>query len=195
MGNSSVTYDDQGEIVGTTVTDRIVTVQYSRKMGRPNYGNEECGIFSQIAVTDSDDHDSVQQKIVAEMAFLKTLVHAQLGIESAQGKDGVVREAQADEPPAAPAAKKVSPAAKRPAAKPAGKANDAKVALWQEWVDAPSNFWDNRPEVTGKPKSNPRGPDLKHKESGQGLWIDDKTPAFARLVLDGEASAVDDEAF
>lgn len=192
MGNSSVTYDDQGEIVGTTVTDRIVTVQYSRKMGRPGYGNEECGIFSQLPVTDSDDHDAVQQKIVAEMAFLKTLVHQQLGIESQQGTDGVVREAATDTPTSATA----GPVAKKPAAKkPAAKASDAKTALWQEWINTPDHFWDNRPEVTGKPKSNPRAPDLKHKESGQGLWIDDKTPAFVRLVLDGDASAADDEAF
>jgi hypothetical protein len=37
--------------------------------------------------------------------------------------------------------------------------------LWQELQERPENFWDNRAS-----KLNPKAPDWKHKDSGDGLW-------------------------
>jgi hypothetical protein len=185
-----------------------MTIQVSRKVGRPNYGSEEMSIFSQLPLADSTTIDEVEDKVKATTAFLKTLIFEQLGLPSTLGEDGVVREvdsnAEADnrgaiprrtaaaapsQPPAA--AKKPSAPVKKQPAKSAAAAE--KADLWREWVDSPDHFWDNRPEVTGKPKPNPRGPDFKHRESGKGLWIDEKTPAYARLVLDGAAEVVEDD--
>lgn len=44
--------------------------------------------------------------------------------------------------------------------------------LWEEFKQQPSNFWDNRNK-----KLNPKAPDFKHKQSGEGLWVS-SSPAW-----------------
>ncbi|KAL3646740.1 hypothetical protein CASFOL_009284 [Castilleja foliolosa] len=39
---------------------------------------------------------------------------------------------------------------------------------WKSLVDNPSKWWDNRLD-----KRNPRAPDFKNKETGEGLWLSD----------------------
>jgi hypothetical protein len=45
----------------------------------------------------------------------------------------------------------------------------AVAALWQQYFQDPSAFWDNR-----QGKRNPKAPDFKHRTSGEGLWIQSK---------------------
>eukprot|EP00270_Netrium_digitus_P007863 TRINITY_DN2310_c0_g1_i2.p1 TRINITY_DN2310_c0_g1~~TRINITY_DN2310_c0_g1_i2.p1 ORF type:complete len:328 (+),score=32.99 TRINITY_DN2310_c0_g1_i2:131-1114(+) len=40
--------------------------------------------------------------------------------------------------------------------------------LWTKFFEDPSAFWDNQ-----EGKSNPRQPDFRHKDTREGLWIDD----------------------
>lgn len=58
-----------------------------------------------------------------------------------------------------------------PAAIPGVADGDAQVAaLWQEFFQDPSKFWDNR-----RDKRNPRAPDFKNKDNGdKALWLNDK---------------------
>lgn len=175
MSNSQ-TLDQNGTVVGETVSTNTVTVQYSRKFGRADYGNEEAGIFFQVDVTEDDDLTSIQGKVESTFAFAKTLVLNQLGAGS-EVSDGVVRELPVSRPTAAPAAPRIMSA---PAAAD-------KTAMWQELVDSPHKWFDNRQD-----KKNPKAPDFKAKRTsqfdGQGLWAD-KMPPFAKIALEGLAAA------
>lgn len=183
--SKSTTYDTNDDVVTTTIATNTVTVQASRKLGRENYGNEEFGLFAQVDIEEGDDLAAIEQKVKGTAAFLKTIVNDQLGLETTVGEDGVVRDvpqAQAAKPAAARGGK---PAAAKPAQ---GDSND-KVAQWQDVIDNPNHWFDNR---VGK--KNPKGPDFKGKNTGPydgvGLWINDKNlPAFVTLWLDGEAEA------
>jgi len=168
--------DGDGNVIGTEISPNMWTIQYSRKMGRENYGNEECGLFGQIATEDGDTWEQIQAKLDAAFAFAKTAVHQQLGITTIVTDDGIVRdEAQPQQAP------KPAAARRRPKAAPTTQAD--RNALWDEWIADPTAWWDNRDN-----KRNPKAPDFKHKETGQGLWVD-KAPASALLVLNGEATA------
>lgn len=63
------------------------------------------------------------------------------------------------------------------------------VSLWQAFFANPFEWWDNRTK-----KFNPKSPDFKHKDSGEGLWIENKhTPLWVRSqlkVLDSKLKAV-----
>lgn len=48
---------------------------------------------------------------------------------------------------------------------------------WRDLVRNPAKWWDNRVD-----KKNPRGPDFKHKESGEALWLRG-APAWVRPNL------------
>lgn len=49
-------------------------------------------------------------------------------------------------------------------------------ALWEEFRASPNSFWDNREK-----KFNPKAPDFKHKQSGEGLWVS-SSPAWFNLT-------------
>lgn len=167
-----ISYDSDGNITATAVKGITWTVQYSRKMGRENYGSEEAGVFAQIEVADDDDLATIESKVNATYAFVKTAVLTQLGVETV-ADGGVVRDVPANKPAAKPATK---PAPR----KTVTKAND-KAPLWQDWIDNPDDWWDNRND-----KRNPKAPDFKHKKSGEALWLS-SAPEFAKLVLNGDA--------
>ncbi|TQD98442.1 hypothetical protein C1H46_016043 [Malus baccata] len=48
---------------------------------------------------------------------------------------------------------------------------------WKNLVENPDKWWDNRLN-----KRNPKAPDFKHKETGEGLWLD-SSPAWAQPKL------------
>lgn len=50
--------------------------------------------------------------------------------------------------------------------------NKKNESLWKDLLENPNKWWDNRSK-----KSNPRSPDFKHKDSGEGLWLD-TSPAW-----------------
>ncbi|XP_062208077.1 protein OSB3, chloroplastic/mitochondrial-like isoform X2 [Phragmites australis] len=50
--------------------------------------------------------------------------------------------------------------------------------LWRDLVDNSENWWDNRSD-----KLTSKHPDFKHKESGQALWINTKSPQWAIAAL------------
>ncbi|KAK7345883.1 hypothetical protein VNO77_16498 [Canavalia gladiata] len=54
------------------------------------------------------------------------------------------------------------------------------VELWQAFFANPGEWWDNR----GK-KRNPKGPDFKHKDTGEALWIEGRsTPPWVKSHLE-----------
>lgn len=55
--------------------------------------------------------------------------------------------------------------------------NGKKDAAWQAFFADPSAYYDNRVN-----KRNPNGPDFKHKQSGEGLWLGGQYPAPAWVL-------------
>lgn len=50
--------------------------------------------------------------------------------------------------------------------------------LWQNLVDNPQNWWDNRID-----KRSPKAPDFKHKETGEAIWLNPRTPSWVTDAL------------
>ncbi|XP_061338137.1 protein OSB2, chloroplastic-like [Gastrolobium bilobum] len=54
------------------------------------------------------------------------------------------------------------------------------VELWQAFFANPGEWWDNR-----KNKRNPKGPDFKHKDTGEALWIEGRSnPPWVKSQLE-----------
>eukprot|EP01018_Ginkgo_biloba_P003944 Gb_13980 [translate_table: standard] len=52
-------------------------------------------------------------------------------------------------------------------------------SLWQAFFANPLEWWDNRTN-----KRNPKGPDFKHKDTGEALWIEGRSnPAWVKSQL------------
>lgn len=202
--SNSTNFDGDGNIVGQTVSTNTITVFVGRKVGDNNYGNKEAALHLQVDVTEDDDLNSIEQKIKSTFEFGQTLVNRQLGLDDSHAGARVMSDgemaARASHPTAKPAvaevaARRLGPKAVPSARKPAPNtkrqvpSNPEKDAMWQTYLDDPSQWYDNRPEVTGEPKRNPRGPDFKHKKDGTALWVD-SAPEWAKMALNGEASVV-----
>lgn len=58
------------------------------------------------------------------------------------------------------------------------------AALWTEFFNDPSKFWDNRADKASG-NANPRSPDFKHKDDGdKALWIiGKKNPSWVQAQL------------
>ncbi|OIV91350.1 hypothetical protein TanjilG_01968 [Lupinus angustifolius] len=53
------------------------------------------------------------------------------------------------------------------------------VELWNTFFANPGEWWDNR-----KNKKNPKGPDFKHKDTGEALWIEGRSnPPWVKSQL------------
>lgn len=53
-------------------------------------------------------------------------------------------------------------------------------SLWKTFFANPFEWWDNRTN-----KRNPRAPDFRHKDSGEGLWIESRhSPSWLKSQLD-----------
>ncbi|MED6110956.1 hypothetical protein PIB30_047834 [Stylosanthes scabra] len=54
------------------------------------------------------------------------------------------------------------------------------VELWQAFFASPGEWWDNR-----RNKRNPKGPDFKHKDTGEALWVDGRyNPPWVKSQLE-----------
>lgn len=184
----STQYDSDGNMVGQTLGTNTITVFCGRKVGDNNYGNREASIHMQIDVTEDDTLEVIEKKIRETFVFAQTLVDRQLGMDAemnARANHPTARTARVEEAAVRRLGPKAVPSARKAAPKKSAASSD-KDALWQDWLENPDGWWDNRPEITGKPKPNPRGPDLKHKKNGDALWLDN-APEFVKLTLNGDA--------
>lgn len=156
------------------------TVFYARKVGLPNYSNEEASIFVQVDCGRDDTAEQQADAVAQAFVLAKSTVFTQLGLGHDVDDEGVVRERT---PVAVPdAVTMVSRAIPGtvvepnvPAAMSAYQSNVDPSTLGKgelrEWALArlathPNEFFDNRGN-----KRNPKAPDLKHKASGIGIWL------------------------
>lgn len=175
----STTYGADSEVISTTVGTNNVTVSYSRKYGRENYGGEEVFISAQIPVGPEDTQEEIDTQVRAQLAYAKTVAYTELGLDSTVSDTGIVRDVVQ-----AAAPKSAKGGASKAKAAPAGDVD--KDAAWQDTIDNPSNWFNNI-----ETKTNPKGPDFKGKNNGPfadvALWLSNKdTPGFAKLAYNVE---------
>jgi hypothetical protein len=175
----SKTFDADGDVVSTLVGTNTITISFSKKQGRENYGNEDIFVSMQIDADPESDDVALEAKVRGGFAFLKTLVYEQLGLDTTVSDTGVVADVPGEEKPKA----KSSYSGGKGKSKAAASGGDTdKAALWSDLADAIENvgddgrikgFYDNRPKIESGEYSE-KSPQFKHIKSGTGLWLNDK---------------------
>lgn len=177
----SKTFDNDGDVVSTVVGTNNITISFSKKHGRENYGNEDIFVSMQIDADPESDDVTLEAKVRGGFAFLKTLVYEQLGVETTVSDSGVVQDVPAEEKPKSKSSYSKGGKGKSSNASSGGGDTD-KGALWNELADAIENvgddgrikgFYDNRPKIESGEYSE-KSPQFKHIKSGTGLWLNDK---------------------
>lgn len=182
MGNARQV-DEHGNVLSETFSTNNMTVSFTRKISDGDYGSIELFISKQVDVDPDADLVEVERATKSNLAFIKAIAFDELGIEYTADDGKVV------EKPKATAQKTSLPKAggsRGGGQRRSGGGATDKTVLWQEWVDDPDAFYDNRDKKESGEYSA-KSPDFKHKKSGDGLWID-KAPTFAKLVLDGDTA-------
>jgi hypothetical protein len=149
------------------------TVSYARKVSDGNYGTVECSVFMQADIAPGADADAIDVALKAAAFTAKAHVLEQLGLAVRVDELGVIRELERVLD-AKVVETKTSGAAPKPAARKAQA--DDKEAMWAELHNEyqssgtstgnTKSYWDNR-----EGKRNPKAPDFKHKQTGEGLWL------------------------
>ena len=177
------TVDDSGNVIDAKFEAPRMTVSYERKVNLGNY--ESASVFVSMQVDAGDTKDETLQAIKDAFLMVRGSAYEQLGIQFTIDETLIAREklertfgpVELVEGQEAKAYNK--PAALTPPSKPRSDtvAPKSKKALWQELSDNPSNWFDNREN-----KRNPKAPDFKRKNTGEGLWM---TYNGASAVPDG----------
>jgi hypothetical protein len=163
------------------------TVSFSRKISVRQYESAEASVFIQFPIPTEGDADEIRSQTLsnarAAMFEAKGLVLEELGLEFQVDENGVLHElitknlgnvteirntAPTDNTPA-PVGDATSTSDSAPySADTQDKGERAANKSWAvaRWNSHPHEFWDNRAN-----KRNPKGPDLKHKETGLAVWL------------------------
>lgn len=177
MAGKSVTKDSNGDLVTVTVSAPTATISFGRKVGLPNYSNEELSLFLQVELPEGATLDDIEKALEPQVAFVKAFVYKQLGVPFGMADNGVVvGEVPAEAP-------------KKTGGKPkaGGGAPKAKVDKDEYWgaVASAEQSGDNWRSQDGEliydnreSKRNPKAPDFKFADSGVALWLSDKPSWF-----------------
>jgi len=176
--NQVTTTDKDGAIISIATESAHATISFGRKNGLPNYSNEEMTVFLPVDLdgVDMADTSAIEKALVGPTATIKAFVYQQLGVGFEVKNDVVVGEVPTETP-------KASTRKGGSKAKPAAAEAVDKDDLWGQLAGAAKNgdnwktqsgetVWDNR-----EGKRNPKAPDYKFADSGEGLWLD-RAPAW-----------------
>lgn len=179
------TTDNAGFVTSITTKQPTFTLSFAKKVGKPNYGNEEFSIFAQVDVEDASDLAALETQLDATAAFIKGYVFKQLGLMAAvDQQSGVIMAVEAAAPTPAPQAPRQSSAPARPSYKKQGGPIPQDDTLWQEWLDNVDAFYDNRDKkASGQWK--PNASDFSRKADKKGIWLKD----MPQWVKDAQAGA------
>lgn len=185
------TTDNKGNVISESVKPPTFTLSFGKKVGKPNYGNEEFSIFAQVDVEDATDLATLESQLDATAAFIKGYVFKQLGLMAAvDQQSGVIMavEAAAATPaPQAPRQASSAPAGGKPAFKRGGPIPQDD-SLWEEWLDNVDGFYDNRDKkASGQWK--PNASDFSRKADKKGIWLKDM-PQWVKDAQAGSESEV-----
>ena len=177
------TVDSDGNMIDAGYEAPRLTVSYERKVNLGNY--ESANVFVSMQVDAGDDNDGTLSNVRDAFIMVRSAAYEQLGIKFSLDENMIIQErlertfgpvevVTGDE--AKPFNKPVAPTAP---SKPRSDtvAPKTKKALWEELANNPSQWFDNR-----EGKRNPKAPDFKRKNTGEGLWM---TYNGASAVPDG----------
>ncbi len=163
------------------------TVSFSRKISVRQYESAEASVFIQFPIPTEGSADEIRSQTLsnarAAMFEAKGLVLEELGLEFQVDENGVLHELiaknlgnvteirQAPASNNAPVASDTATATSEAPPYSADTQDKGERAANKSWAVArwnshPHEFWDNRAN-----KRNPKGPDLKHKETGLAVWL------------------------
>ena len=165
------------------------TVSFSRKISVRQYESAEASVFIQFPIPTEGDADEIRSQTLsnarAAMFEAKGLVLEELGLEFQVDENGVLHElitknlgnvteirqvAGTDNTPVNPNPIDATPTSDSApySADTQDKGERAANKSWAvaRWNSHPHEFWDNRAN-----KRNPKGPDLKHKDTGLAVWL------------------------
>lgn len=166
---TTTTTDAEGGILSVEVKPPTYTLSYSRKVPRDGgFGaGEEASLFMQLDVDVDSTPAEIEAEIKAKFALAKGIVLQQLGVMyGVDEATGVVTGVEVAPATRATAGKGTFRKGGKPAAAPSGDKRPTEE-LWADYQANPSRWWDNRDD-----KRNPKAPDFKHKDTGEGLWLD-----------------------
>lgn len=182
------TYDADDNLIAATYEKPVATISYGRKVGLPNYSDEEMNLFIQVPLDQIEDLALLEKQLLPNVAFLKAFVCDQLGISHEVSPTGVVQPAMPVDVPkaAAPYAGRVSNSAyKNPPSQPQAAGAD-KSDLWSQLAGAERDgeHWrlqDGRKVFDNtRDKKSDRHPDYKWSktpgdDNPPALWLNDKS--------------------
>lgn len=163
------------------VTPRI-TVGYERSISVRPYETAKASIFVQADVVGTwsedglfvPDKGAVSEAAKAAFFEAKVAVLSQLNLKFEVTQEQIVLE-MLDKHlgPIDIVAEPTHVTRTPPMAAPASAAKSSKADKEADLLANPAKWWDNR---VGK--TNPKAPDFKHKDSGEGIWLDKASPAL-----------------
>ena len=171
------------------INELVGTVSFSRKVAVRQYESAEASIFIQFCIPTEGDAETIRHQTLANaraaMFEAKGLVLEELGLAFQVDENGVLHELIAKNLGNVTEIRTATPTSGGEAAAPvasaeAGNPNPPyssdtqdrseraanKTWAMARWASHPHEFWDNREN-----KRNPKGPDLKHKETGLAVWL------------------------
>lgn len=167
------TVDENGNIIDSKYETPRLTVSYERKVNLGNY--ESASVFVSMQVDAGEDKEATLSAIKDAFLTVRSTAYEQLGIQFTVDENLIARErlertfgpievVEGDDAKPYNAA----PAAPQPPSKPRSDtvAPKTKKALWEELASNPNMWFDNRDG-----KRNPKAPDFKRKNTGEGLWM------------------------
>lgn len=168
------TVDANGNLIDSKFAQPRITVSYERKVNLGNYESETCFLSMQVDPnTDEDGNADAESAIRDAFLLLKASAFEQLGVKFTVDEDLVLQELQGNLTRAGitTSSTPTAPVSYGPPAPPAqsynnGAAPKNKAAMWAELESNPSMWFNNR-----EGKQNPKSPDFKRKNTGEGLWM------------------------
>ena len=156
------------------------TVSFTRKVSDGNYGSSDLFVALQFDISADDDGAAIIAKASSVATQAKAIVFEQLGIAHTLDESGIVVEqvqrafpgtvvTGGDSTPSASTSNGSGPPFDSKTTNAAEKKSNKDWAT-AEFASNPSAFYDNRPKKASGDYSE-KSPDVKHKDSGIGLWF------------------------
>lgn len=159
-----------GEVTEVTIRPRKITVGFTRKLRPANYSYDyetvEGSAHVEADVDENANSADVDASVKEAWTLAKSSVYEQLGVAyEVDASSQVARELLETKA----GASKVASKPKKQTAKKSTSAPKSQGDLWNDLLENPQNWWDNRED-----KRNPRAPDFKKAGTNEGLWITDQ---------------------
>lgn len=145
-----------------------LATQYAQLSGSVTSPEDVVALAGEALPTFLEFINKTQLKLAFEIQQT-TPITAAPSLQPAQMLNGVPPYGSGSMPPPPPPSAGVPPT---PVPGAAQGGHSKKDQAWRDYFANPLGYYDNRAN-----KKNPKGPDFKHKQTGEGLWLGGQHPA------------------